>query len=149
MDILEKFKAPALLALPGGFIAQVIDKYVFQDWQFVISLVIIITVDTFLGVYGSWKQGRFSSKGFSKFFEKVVIYFAVLILTHVMGTFKIDGEVNTLFSWFDHFTYSAIMIREAISILENVGRIRPDLVPTGLLKKLKSLQDGGSKQPEV
>ena len=145
-ELFEKFKIPFAVAIPLSFISDFVDKYIFNDWQFVISLVIVLAIDTVLGVLISIRNRTFSSQGFGKFFEKVLIYMSVLILTHVLGHYRIDGIENHVFNWFDHFTYSAIMIREAISILENVSKLKPDLVPGWVLKKLKSFQD---KEPSL
>jgi hypothetical protein len=44
--------------------------------------------------------------------------------------------------------YAALLVRESISIIENIGAIKPDLLPKWILKRLKSFDDKGQFQIE-
>ena len=112
-------------------------EYFFQDWQFAYYLAILILIDTILGLWRNLKSRTISSRGFARFFEKVALYFIVLILTHVLTHFRIEGEPVRLLGWIDDSFFVAMIIREAISILENIAVIYPELIPNSLLNKLK------------
>jgi len=118
-------------------------EFIFDDWQYLIYLGILFIVDTVTGFMKAMKYGTISSSGFGRVIRKMVSYFSVLILAHVLTNFKIDGEVSTLFGWVDDFAYTSLLIKEAISILENIAAINPAWVPKWLLKKLKQFDAEG------
>ncbi|MCA8831965.1 bacteriophage holin [Hymenobacter pini] len=121
--------------------ALLIRQYLFDDWQFLGFLMVLIVVDTITGVFRSWRQRQVSSRAFSRIFTKVLIYLALLVLAHVMTNFTVHGKVNVLFQWFDTFIYSAMMAREALSLLENLAGIEPTLIPKALLKRLAQFSE--------
>lgn len=121
----------------------ILEKYIFKDWEFLAFLIVLIMVDTALGIYKHWKMKTVSSKGFSQLFEKILIYTAALVVTHVMTNFMVSGEPNALFGWVDRLIYGAIMVREAISIFENIGAINSRLLPIWILKRLKQFDETG------
>lgn len=136
---------PTLLILVSivGFLKQITEKYLFNDWQFLSALFVLVLLDTFLGIWKNLKTKSLSSRGFAGFFEKIGLYASFLILTHVLLTFTVSGKEVGVFAWIDNVFYSAIMVREAISILENIGAIKPDLVPGWILAYLKKFDASG------
>jgi phage-related holin len=120
-----------------------IERYLFKDWHFLGSLCVLIMVDTVFGVQHHWVQHSISSRAFSRLFTKCGIYLGLLVLTHQLTTFEIDGAPNQVFTWFDTFMYSCMMAREAVSILEHMSGVAPGLVPKGLLKRLKLISNEG------
>jgi phage-related holin len=132
------------------------EKYVFADWQFLNFFVVLVTIDTVLGWYKACKGGSFSIKLLHMLIQKIIIYICFLVLVHIVSHFTIEGEKNSFFTWFNSFAYSAIIVRESISVLENMGAIRPGLIPSWILKKLKQFdKDGfftarpGNKTPKI
>jgi toxin secretion/phage lysis holin len=121
----------------------IIEKYFFSDWDFLGFLLVLILVDTIMGVQRSWVQRTVSSRGFSRIFIKLCVYANLLILTHVMTHFTVRNEPNQIFKWFDYFMYSCMMAREALSILEHIAFIEPRLVPKLLLKRLALISEEG------
>ncbi len=124
-------------------ILSLIKTYIYDDWDFFKFFFPLIIMDTVLGVAKNWKYGTLSSKAWGKIFWKLFSYGFILILAHIMTHFTIDGQVVIVFSWFDDAVYSALMIKEGISILENLGAINENLVPTWLLNKLKYFDVNG------
>lgn len=126
-------------------ITHFISTYIFDDPQFIISLAIIIGIDTVLALLYHIKAKTVSSDGFAKFFLKIIIYGCVLIVihtaTHMRGN---DGDTISLLNWFDTFGYTAIYVREAISILEKAEKLRPGTMPVWLVKRLKDFDDDGN-----
>lgn len=120
-----------------------IEKYLFDDWNFLASLGVLILVDTIFGVQHHWVLHSISSRAFSRLFTKCGIYLGLLVLTHVLTTFQVHGKPQVLFSWFDTFMYSCMMAREGLSILEHVAVIEPRLVPKALLKRLALISNEG------
>ena len=132
-----------LLASVLGFLKLIVEKYLFNDWQFLSALFVLILLDTLLGIWKNLKTKSLSSRGFAGFFEKRGLYASFLIVTHVLITFTVDGKAVGVFAWIDNVFYSAIMVREAISILENIGAIKPDLIPAWILAYLKKFDASG------
>ena len=145
-DFLEFFNAkPAMIwsAAILAFLKAVVEKYLFSDWQFLYFLLVIIFLDTALGVWKNLKTKTLSSRGFAGFFEKITLYAVFLIVTHVLVSFKIADSQLPVFAWIDDVFYSAIIVREIISVIENIGAIKPDLIPAWILAYLKKFDTSG------
>jgi len=121
----------------------VFDTYIFSDWQFVAFLIAIVLVDTILGTYKAWKGKTLESRAYARLFEKILLYGAVLVTSHILISFPLSGTPNGLFTWCDDVLYCAMIVREAISILENVGEIKPDFLPAWILSRLKKFDESG------
>lgn len=147
--ISHELTSPFLLIYASVFatLSQLFEKYLFNDWQYLIFLVTIVFIDSILGAYAAYKRQELSSRGWGKIIEKLLIYFSFLVMTHVLMFVTINGQVVTLFSWLDDTLFFAILIREAISIVENAALINPSLVPKWLLAKLKSFDNDGNPPP--
>lgn len=114
-----------------------IDKYVFNDWEFIKFLLVICSVDTVLGFVKAAKLRVLSSRGFSMVFKKLIVYSCALIVTHVLVHFTVANKAYAVFAWFDYVIFSGIMVRETISIFENIAIIDPTAFPKQILKYLK------------
>lgn len=126
------------IATIGGSVLFFIEKYVFKDWDFAGYLLVLIVADTLLGVAKNIKNKTVSSSGFANFFIKLLVYSCVLISLHVLNNFTVNKVSHQLFDWSNTVVYTAIIIRELISIFENVAEIKPNLIPAWILKILKS-----------
>ena len=138
---MKDIKMIILLAAPLTPLLEVIEKYVFGDWEFVKFLVVAMALDTVLGFVKHWIRKDISSKAWGMISRKVVIYAAVLILAHIMCNFKIGNQVVESFIWFRYFACSALMVREAISIIENIEEISPGFFPAWVIKKLSGFNN--------
>lgn len=137
--MLHSFKI-TILALLTFSIAPVIhfvDIYIFSDWEFLKFLLCLIGIDTGLGMFNAWKKFSLSSDLFSRLFGKLILYLVFLVLTHVLVHFTVEGNKNELFSWFSSFAYSGIMVREGLSIVENITKINPNILPAWIMDRLK------------
>lgn len=126
-----------------GLLKIMVEKYLFNDWQFLSALFVLVMLDTVLGIWKNLKTKSLSSRGFAGFFEKIGLYASFLIVTHILVNFKINDKSIGVFEWIDNVFYSAIMVREAISILENIGAIKPDLIPKWILVYLRKFDETG------
>lgn len=132
------------IATPG-FMA--LEHYVFNDWEFLAFLCLLIVLDTVTGVWKSIKYHRISSSAFGRLFEKIVVYGIALIVIHALTTFPKSDTAKAVFGWVEHLGYAAFMVREGISIFENLGAIRPQLIPPFILKRLRNFNETGQFDP--
>lgn len=133
-----------LMSVSLSFLVKLFEKYIFSDYEFLIFLIVIVSIDTVIGFLKAFHLHNVSSKGFSLIFTKFIVYTSLLILTHTLKHYTVAGEPNHIFGWIDNFIYSAIILREAISILENIAAIYPNLLPKSLLKRLKDFDQDGN-----
>lgn len=138
------FIYPLLFALPLSFFVDGIEKYIFKDWEFLKFLVVLIALDTLLSwIYHIFFTQDFSSKGFGMIFVKLITYGALMIVGHVMGSFSINNLPQETFTWFRSLILTALLVREALSIVENTGKIYPQGVPLWIRKYLKDFDEHG------
>jgi hypothetical protein len=118
-----------------------VQKYIFADLDFIIFVGLIILLDTILGVWKGLKYNKFSSFRFYDVVEKVVLYGFFLVFVHIGTHFR--GGTSWLSGWLDNIGYTIVIVREGISLIENIGAIRPQLLPKWLLSKLKDFDEKG------
>jgi hypothetical protein len=104
--------------------AALLQKYVFNDWNFIGYLLVVYVVDTCLGVWLSMKQRKHHSRQFRGMFDKFIQYGVVLIITHVLCEFTVDGQKNSMLQMlvpnFKAVMYLAVLWAEVKSIDENL-----------------------------
>lgn len=130
-------------------ITHFIYRYIFDDKEFIISMAVLIIIDTVLSLIYHFKVKTISSSGFSKFFLKIIIYSAFLIVIHTGTHLNIKGDAIGLLGWLDSFGYTAIFVREALSIIEKAEKLRPGTIPVWITKRLKSFDDTGKLNPDA
>ena len=124
-------------------IGEYFETYIYEDWGFLKFLLVLVVVDTLLGLYRAIRQKNLSSKAWGMVLDKVISYTSILIMIHVLSFFTVGGKVVEAFTWIKVIAYSMLMVKEGISILENVGAINSRLVPKWILKKLKEFDEEG------
>lgn len=118
-------------------------KYIYQDWEFAKWIAIAIIVDTILGIAKHWIHQDISSEAFwAKFAKKIFVYMMLLITSNVLSNYTVNGHVVGATQWIGEYLCVVMLIREAISIFENVNAIIP-MVPAWLLKRLKDFNENG------
>jgi toxin secretion/phage lysis holin len=138
-----KFKAALIAAVFIAPILEAFGKFVFDDWQFLIFLAVMVSLDTVTGVVKAWKRGEVSSNGFTGVILKVFVYGVFVIVLHVLSSFSDKDLVRAAFDWVGTFGYAAVIVRESISIIENLGAIKSGLIPAWILKRLKDFDENG------
>lgn len=126
--------------LAGWSVTPIIEflaQYIFSDWHFVFTMVVLVSIDLILGVMVASRRGNISSEKFSKTITKVLIYMLLLIATHIVSSFKVNGEINSIFSWLDSLVYSTIMVREFLSIVEKTAILGVFKLPNFIKEKLE------------
>lgn len=144
----KNYKMIALIALPVSPFLEIFERYVFGDWEFVKWLVVLMIVDTFLGFIKHCISKDVSSKAWGMIAKKLIIYSCVMVLSHVMSNYSIAGQVVDSFVWFRYFACTALIIREALSIIENVEEIYPGFFPKAVITKLKGFDNITGKKEE-
>lgn len=129
-------------ALPMTIVVNVL-KYVYQDWEFAKWIAVAIVIDTVLGIGKHWIHKDVSSEAFwARFAKKIFVYMMLLITSNVLSNYTVNGHVMGTTQWIGEYLCVVMLIREAISIFENVNAIVP-MVPAWLLRRLKDFNDNG------
>ena len=134
-----------MIALPITPFIELFEKYVFGDWEFVKYLVVLVVIDTILGFSKHYIKHDISSKAYGMIAKKIVSYSIVMIVAHVVATFKVGGEQIESLVWFRYFACSELMVREAISIIENLEVISPGFIPKSIVRRLSEFDSNTGK----
>ena len=134
-----------MIALPITPVIELFEKYVFGDWEFVKYLVVLVVIDTILGFSKHYIKHDISSKAYGMIAKKIVSYSIVMIVAHVVATFRVGGEQIESLVWFRYFACSALMVREAISIIENLEVISPGFIPKSIVRRLSEFDSNTGK----
>lgn len=117
-----------------------IENYIYNDWDFLISLLVLMVLDLITGIWKSIKNNTaVTSIGLRDTAIKVIQYSVFLIVVHVLINFKVDGKTIGLLNYADELGYSFLIIIEAKSILENLQKIDDRLDLSPLIDRLKIL----------
>ena len=134
-----------MIALPITPFIELFEKYVFGDWEFVKYLVVLVVIDTVLGFSKHYIKHDISSKAYGMIAKKIVSYSIVMIVAHVVATFRVGGEQIESLVWFRYFACSALMVRESISIIENLEVISPGFIPKSIVRRLSEFDSNTGK----
>ena len=134
-----------MIALPITPFIELFEKYVFGDWEFVKYLVVLVVIDTILGFSKHYIKHDISSKAYGMIAKKIVSYSIVMIVANVVATFRVGGEQIESLVWFRYFACSALMVREAISIIENLEVISPGFIPKSIVRRLSEFDSNTGK----
>lgn len=112
-----------------------IERYVYSDWIMLIPLAILFAFDTMFGIWKALRLKKFNKDHFCyKFLTKLAVYFAWVILLGTMQKFAATGSMRFLSDWITGGGITVLIMREALSLGENLLAIRPD-------SKLKKIVD--------
>jgi hypothetical protein len=128
----------------GCFISPIIiflQKYVFDDWHFVLNMLIVIFIDTCFGFIWAYKRGRINSHDFGKVLSKVLTYMLLLVAVHNVSHFQVNGKVNVFLTWLDSVVYATIMAREMLSIFEKTALLGYFKPPKWIIGRLSMLNE--------
>lgn len=140
---MSKLSFCMLISLPITGIVEFVDAYIYNDWEFARFLVTLIIVDTVLSVIKHLLHKDASSEDFWKgTSKKVFVYMVLLIVANVMSNFNVNGHHVSATAWMGDYLCVAMLVREAISIIENSNAIYPWL-PVKVLKRLKDFGEDG------
>lgn len=134
-----------ILAISFDWLKLAIKEYIWDDYKYVGFLAVIILVDTITGVMASrWgRKEPITSKKMQGMIIKIILYVCYLISIHVALNFKIDGEVAKVFDFLKTILYTYPIVRELLSIDENMDVLGYSIFPKVLREKLR---DFGNKE---
>jgi phage-related holin len=130
-----------------SFIVLIIDKYIFNDWEFIAMLTVLIALDTLLGFYVAFIKKEVSSDKFAKLFTKIIVYMVMLICSHSATHVRANGSEIIVLAWLDSVIYSGIVVREILSLFEKCAIIQPNLIPKWIINRLKQYNETGIDAP--
>lgn len=118
-------------------------KYVYQDWEFAKWIGVAVIVDTLLGFAKHWIHKEASSEDFwSKFSKKIFVYMLLLITANFLTNYTVQGNVVGTTQWIGTYLCTYMIIREAISVMENANAIIP-IFPKSIIKRFKDFNEKG------
>jgi hypothetical protein len=120
-----------------------VDKYIYSDWEFFSSVVIVVLINSFFGLIRHYKTGTLNPDKFFTIFYKLLTYLLLLIAFKAIVHFKINGETNTIFGWLDYGIYASIMIAEAKTLLENTAALGIFVAPKWIISKFEMFDKEG------
>lgn len=129
-------KATICASIGWAAISASFNKYVFSSWDFALVLAIFVAIDTATGVWKAWKLKTVNSHRLGGMLTKLVLYAIVLTVSHGMVNF---GSENL--AWAQEGIFAFLLVREGLSILENVSVIHPGILPKWVLKRLAQFQE--------
>jgi phage-related holin len=122
----QKAAFAAHIAIYGTPVIYLFERYVFNDWDFLISLLLLFFMDTFVGSVASIIEGKFKpTLGAKMFGIKMIGYTFTVICIGIMDNALIGGRVNWLEGVIDAGAYAILMAFEGASVLKNIYRIYP------------------------
>lgn len=144
-------KASALLvgAILNVPLTELTEKYVFNDWEMLGYVGILLIVDTCSGLVKHWNNSTISSEGFKKLFIKITICGSALITAHVLNSIAAHKGGASIGDYVETTCYSGIIIFLAISIGENLMDISNGRFPPLWIRKhLNSFEKTGKPASE-
>lgn len=125
------------------------ETYIFNDWNVLTSLMVLVAIDTGTGVYAAWRtstSGVYSFK-LRSIFEKLWYYFIGFVVIHVLTNHLVDGEPNPafiqIFPYFKGLLYFLMLGAEALSIDENASIVGYGFLPKWFRKKYNQVKEEG------
>jgi phage-related holin len=137
---MHKFTDLKLWVLAGMFtpVWAFVNKYLWNDWEFLRWLSILLVLDLFSGVVKSWmKKVHIVSHGLRLTVIKIVQYGGFLIVIHVLENFTIKGETVAVYSWMTVPAYTLLMGIEAKSIFENLQELNRKFKLEDFIERIK------------
>lgn len=125
-------------------LTQLIEKYVFKDFEMLGYVAVLLMVDTGSGVLKHWINKTFSAEGFHKAFIKFIVCGFALIVSHVVNQISHSRGAETIGDFIETMIYSGIAVYLIISIAENLLDLSGGKFPPLFIRKhLKKYESTG------
>lgn len=109
----------------AAFFMQLIQQYIFKDWEYLNFLIVLFVLDTVFGVWKSIKDKTFDFDKIWDVIAKAFVYGGVLVVGHVLSYFTVDKNVSG-YGFVANVFYSMLILFEARSALRNMGEVYPN-----------------------
>lgn len=131
-----------------------INKYLFSDLEFLKWLMLVVAIDLITGIakvvkHDGWKA--VTSKGLRDTVSKLIQYGGLLIITHILTHYQIEGQAQmTNILWVNKLAYEFVILIEIKSVYENITAINSkfDFFET-IVKKVIEFLPKKYKQDEL
>lgn len=124
----------------GASLLFFIEKYIFNDWDFLVSLFILVFFDTIFGSLRAIKEGRFKVRtGLSGFALKIIILACTVFAIGVIDNSTIAGESTWFEGYIDAGAFAIMLGFEGASVLRNLYALKPSPIIEYVLQKLDML----------
>lgn len=124
-----------------------IEKYFWNDWSFLMFMIILVGIDTLTGMLYAWKQHTFSSKKINTIFTKICVYGLTLVTVHAISHHTVNNSPNSIIveivPYLDSVMYSFLVFREVLSINENMGKLGYPMLPKWVLRRFIDFDENG------
>ena len=134
-----------------SFFIQFVNKFLWSDWEFIGWMALLITIDTITGTWYAIRMGNFNSNAMKATLSKIVYYGISLIVIHIMSHSTVRGQENSIMAfimpYIDSTMYAYFMLREVVSIGENMGKLGFNIFPVWVMKRLKDFNENGKYTP--
>lgn len=122
------------------------ERFIFNDWNFLQFLAVLVAVDTLLGFGHAVYRKEVNVSKAGGLLIKAIIYGPILILGHVFENFEVSGNRMEGGYYLKVLFYTGLIIVEGISIIRNAGKISKKLVPKFILKRFEDFNESGDFQ---
>lgn len=126
--IVQKIEEKGLLFLKlatlGGPFVIFVETYIFSDWNYLIGLLLLVTLDTLGGAIAAWLEDKYSAlKLYKKLGIKAASITIALACVGILKKTSIDGNPPMWAGYIDSFFYGALILLEALSVLKKWFKI--------------------------
>lgn len=145
-DFFVNYKSASALVV-ALFSSPILDgfaKYVVGELTVGWFILVMIIIDTALGFWVAFRVKNVSSTKFSRVFEKLIIYMALLSATFALSSTLKGGMFEVIAVETRQITVAFIVIREFISIIEKASKLGYG-VPVWIKDKLADQLEEKSK----
>lgn len=102
------------------------EKYIFNDWDYLVSLMLLFFLDTFVGALAAVVEGKFKPTiGLKGFGLKLIGYTLTIACIGIIDKTLIAGKANILEGVVDAGAFAIMISFEGASVLKNIYRIYP------------------------
>lgn len=133
---MKTYCMPFLISIPVSPVLDWLEKYFWNDWEFLRWLMILIIIDTVTSIWYHFRHRDLSSNGFARLPMKLIVYGLLLIVANILCSFTIQGETQSTYTLFRTVVCNALIIREGTSICENLMKLYPQYVSPKIRKYL-------------
>jgi hypothetical protein len=127
----------AFKAFVFGPVIYFIETYVFRDWDFLITVLLLIFIDAMvMSVRGITDRTYKIETAFRAFAAKTMAITFTLMCVSIIDLALIDGQNSMIIGWINGGFYSVLLVFIGVSILKNIYQIYPLELISDILNKL-------------
>ena len=120
-----------------GPIVWFIEKYIFNDWSFLVSVILLIFVDAMVMSVMAFIDRKYDIiTAFKSFANKTLAIIFTILATSITDLAMINGIKPVIVEWINSGFYSVLLVFFTISIMKNIYLIYPLDIIKDLLDRL-------------